>query len=89
MTHPSSKPSPEDGAFQMPLPPVGEAPTDVWLRPLPADEFEALLQKGLASMKGQEGIEMAELHAWFVRRYPTPTDRLIYMRRKMKEIQRA
>jgi hypothetical protein len=77
-----------DGEFQMPFAPEGEPETDVWLRPLPAEEFEALLKQGLASMKGLEGEEIAALHAWFIRKYPTPTDRLNYAKRKLRELKR-
>jgi hypothetical protein len=80
--------SKEAGHFQMPLPTEGTEATDVWLKPLAADAFETLLQKGLLSMDGTEGEEMAALHAWFIRRYPTPTERLDYIRRKTREIAR-
>ncbi len=78
----------EPGHFQMPLPPDGDPPTDVWLRPLPAREFEELLAAGLASLDGPEADELAELHAWFVARYPTPTARLAYVRRKARALRR-
>ncbi|MBL8608590.1 MAG: hypothetical protein JNL38_14790 [Myxococcales bacterium] len=74
----------EPGHFQMPLPSEGEPETDAWLRPLPAAEFEALVARGLASLDGPEGDELADLHAWFVRRYPTPTARLAYVRAKSR-----
>jgi hypothetical protein len=77
---------PRDGIFTMPLPPEGEPPHDVWLRPLPADEFEALLQQGLESVRGPEGEAMAALRAWFIRKYPTPTERIMYIRRKTKAL---
>lgn len=75
------------GCFQMPLPPEGAPVTDVWLKPLSAEAFAELLARGLESMQGSEGEDMAALHAWFVRKYPTATDRLRYIRRKMRELE--
>ena len=76
-----------EGHFQMPLAPEGEPPTDVWLRPMPPEEFEEMIRAALVSLQGTEGEEMASLRAWFVRRYPTPTARLAYVRRRYEEMQ--
>lgn len=62
-----------------------EGPRDVWAEPLPADEFERLLRRALTDLDGEEGEEMRAFMAWFVRRYPTPLERLRYTTRKYKE----
>lgn len=55
---------------------------------LPPDEFERRLAEALESARGPEGAEMAELIAWFKRRYPRPIDRLRYATRKYAEAER-
>jgi len=64
-----------------PRPPV--APYD---DVLPADEFERRLAAALESARGPEGDEMRDLVEWFLRRYPSPMDRLRYARRKYEEV---
>ena len=48
-------------------------------------EFETRRREAVASLDGAEGEDMRELIAWFVRRYPTPLERLAYCRRKYRE----
>ena len=55
---------------------------------LPAEEFNRRVASALESARGPEGAEMAELVEWFLRRYPSPLDRLRYARRKYDEAQR-
>jgi hypothetical protein len=61
------------------------APVSPYDDVLPPDEFERRLAEALESARGPEGDEMAELIAWFPRRYPRPLDRLRYARRKYEE----
>jgi hypothetical protein len=58
---------------------------DAYDEPLSAAEFEQRLAEALAALDGREGDEMRELVLWFLRRYPTPLDRLRYARRKQEE----
>jgi hypothetical protein len=60
-------------------------PRDVWEETLPAEEFERLVRQALADLDGSEGEEMRAHMRWFLRRYPTPLDRLRYSTRKYKE----
>jgi len=55
---------------------------------LPPEEFERRLAAALESARGPEGEEMSVLIDWFLRRYPTPLERLRYARRKYEEAQR-
>jgi hypothetical protein len=55
--------------------------------PLPADEFERR-REAVDAVNGPEGVEIRDLIAWFLRRYPTPLDRLRYSRRKYDEATR-
>lgn len=50
--------------------------------PLPFDEFERRLALARAELDGPEGEEMSDHIAWFMRRYPTPTDRVRYAMRR-------
>lgn len=54
-------------------------------RPLAPEEFDARLQRAVQDMKGDEGAEIRDMIAWFLRRYPDPLDRLRYIRRKVAE----
>jgi hypothetical protein len=56
-----------------------------WETPLPADEFARREREALTSLAGPEGDEMRATLAWFLRRYPTPLERIAYIRRKTKE----
>jgi hypothetical protein len=67
---------------------IPRAPISPYDDVLPAEEFERRVGEALASLRGPEGAEMAELIAWFVRRYPRPLDRLVYARRKYEEAER-
>ena len=53
--------------------------------PLAPDEFQRRLAQALAELDGEEGEQIGELIAWFLRRYPTPEARLRYTRRKLRE----
>jgi hypothetical protein len=61
-----------------------EVPTEIrelYLTPLPVDEFE---RRGAAAIRELDGAELdnlSELLGWFQRRYPTAKDRLDYVRR--------
>jgi hypothetical protein len=61
------------------------APVSPYDDVLPPEEFERRLAEALESARGPEGEEMAELIAWFRRRYPEPLERLRYARRKYEE----
>jgi hypothetical protein len=52
---------------------------------VPPEEYEARLKRAEEDMKGEEGVEIREMIAWFLRRYPDPLDRLRYIRRKVAE----
>lgn len=64
-------------------------PNTFYETPLPPEEFEARLRLALADMSGPHGREIAEYIAWFMRRYPTPLERLTYARRKYNEAMRT
>jgi hypothetical protein len=49
--------------------------------PLPPDEFERRVSAAIAELDGEEGENLGGLVRWFLRRYPTPLDRLRYARR--------
>ena len=53
----------------------------LYLTPLPPEEFERRVGALIAELDGPEGENLAELIRWFVRRYPTPAERLAYVRR--------
>jgi hypothetical protein len=55
---------------------------DFYDAPLPREEFERRVALALAELDGPEGDEMQAHIAWFKRRYPTPTDRVRYARRR-------
>lgn len=61
------------------------APPEVlrlWEEPLPAEEFEKRLAQARAELEGEEGENLEALIQWFLRRYPTPLERLRYNRRR-------
>ena len=49
--------------------------------PLAPEEFERRLAASLAELDGPELENLSGLIRWFVRRYPTPQERLAYARR--------
>jgi hypothetical protein len=53
---------------------------------LSPDEFE---RRARAPLSEAEAQEVAELVAWFTRRYPTAKERLAYARRKLRHYERA
>jgi hypothetical protein len=53
-------------------------------RELTVEEFERRVRLALADTREIE--ERAALVAWFVRRYPTPRERLAYARRKYRQL---
>jgi hypothetical protein len=57
--------------------------------PLPREQFEEHLGAALAELEGPEGQELSEYVDWFLRRYPTPLERLAYARRKYDEAMRT
>jgi hypothetical protein len=57
----------------------------IYETPLPREEFDARLAEALGALDGAEGVEIREQLAWFMRRYPTPLERLAYCRRKYRE----
>lgn len=61
---------------------------DAYDQRLQPEEFERRLAEALGSLDGPEGEEMRELVRWFMRRYPTPLDRVRYARRKYNEARR-
>jgi hypothetical protein len=67
---------------------VKPAPVSPYDDVLPPEEFERRLASALESARGPEGEEMRALIDWFLRRYPTPLERLRYTRRKYAEAQR-
>jgi len=50
---------------------------------IPPEEFE---RRAKTPLTDAEAEEIAELVAWFTRRYPTAKDRLDYVRRKMRDV---
>lgn len=56
---------------------------DVYERELSAEEFDRWVAQSLSDEADMQSL--SELIAWFTRRYPTPIERLAYVRRKMKE----
>ncbi len=64
-------------------------PRDVWEEPLPPEELERLVRRARADLDGPEGEEMLAHMRWFMRRYPTPLDRLRHSTRKFKERSRT
>jgi hypothetical protein len=50
--------------------------------PVPVDEFNRRVS---APMDPEEEAELGALIRWFMRRYPTPKERLAYARRKFIE----
>jgi hypothetical protein len=61
----------------------------LWDIPLTAQEFAQRSEDVAERMSGPEGDEMLELHRWFMRRYPTPLDRLRYIRKQTASVLRA
>lgn len=55
----------------------------IWDEPLSPAEFLARERAAVASVTGEEAERMREHMEWFCRRYPTPLDRLRYVRRHM------
>ncbi len=53
---------------------------------LPPEEFARLEERARAELAGPEGDAIREQIAWFRRKYPTPLDRLAYIRRKCAEV---
>ena len=53
-------------------------------RELSPEEFDRLVQRALSDE--EELRERAALIAWFMRRYPTPRERLSYARRKRRQL---
>lgn len=49
---------------------------------IPDDEFERRLALAFAELDGPEGAAMSDFIAWFMRRYPTPTERIRYAMRR-------
>ena len=61
-------------------------PSDAfWETPIPPEEFARRERETLAALAGPEGDEMRATLEWFLRRYPTPLQRIAYIRRKMRE----
>lgn len=58
----------------------------VWDAPLDPAEFARREAASVASVMGPDGEEMRALHAWFIRRYPTPLERLKYIRKQTESI---
>ena len=52
---------------------------------LPPDEARARLAMAVGELEGDELENLTQLITWFRRRYPTPLDRLRYLRRKNAE----
>lgn len=61
-------------------------PSSVYDAVLPADEFDRRLADAISSMDGREGDDARDLIAWFLRKYPSPLERLAYTRRKYREV---
>lgn len=53
-------------------------------RELTPEEFDRRVQRALSETNEIE--ERAALVAWFMRRYPTPRERLAYARRKYRQL---
>jgi hypothetical protein len=53
-------------------------------RELTPEEFDRLVQRALADT--HEIQQRAALVEWFMRRYPTPRERLAYARRKYRQL---
>lgn len=62
-----------------------EVADELWETPLPKEEFERLLVLARKELGGDEGVELLAQVEWFLRRYPTPLARLVYVRRKARE----
>lgn len=67
-----------------PTPPL--PPDSVWDTPLSAEEFARREAASVASVAGPAGREMLELYTWFVRKYPTPLERLRYIRKQTSSV---
>lgn len=65
-----------------------EIADEIWETPLPAREFERLLALARKGLDGDEGAELRAQIEWFLRRYPEPLARLVYVRRKAREAAR-
>lgn len=58
---------------------------DYWEKPLPADEFFARANAPLSEDVLRENLEA---HAWFMKRYPSPFDRMRYSIRRYRQSMR-
>ncbi len=58
----------------------------IWERPLAVEEFLRRERDAIRELDGPEGDNLAALIRWFQRRYPTPRERLRYVRRKYVEM---
>jgi hypothetical protein len=56
-------------------------------RQLSPEEVEAALQTPVDEAEREEILSLVSLVAWFRRRYPTPADRLAYVRRAYRRWQ--
>ena len=65
------------------------APPSVWDTPISDEAFARLSADVATRMAGPEGDEMMDLHRWFIRRYPTPLARLLYIRKQTASVLRA
>jgi hypothetical protein len=54
---------------------------DLYLAPLPVEEFERRVRASLDELEGPELENLQDLIGWFRRRYPTAKERLAYARR--------
>ncbi len=53
--------------------------------PLPPEEARVRLAQAMRELEGEELENITALIDWFRRRYPTPLDRMRYLRRKNAE----
>ena len=61
----------------------------VWDAKLSPEEFDRRERELRLPERAAEHAEMDAMIAWFCRRYPTPLDRLRYVRRQMESITRT
>lgn len=67
-------------------PKAGHIHDSVWDTPLSAEEFARREAESVASVGGPAGEDMLELYSWFVRKYPTPLERLRYIRKQTTSV---
>ena len=63
-------------------------PDPLWDALLDKEEFARREAESVASVAGPAGEDMYALYTWFVRRYPTPLERLKYIRKQTASLRK-